>query len=40
LLREGYGNSARCLAEGAGLERYLDFELVLASCNVLAALQV
>jgi macrophage erythroblast attacher len=39
LLREGYDNSARCLAEGAGLERYLDFELVLASRDVLAALQ-
>ena len=40
LLREGYDNSARCLAEEAGLERYLDFEQVLASRDVLAALQV
>ena len=39
LLREGYDNSARCLAEGAGLERYLDFELVLASRDALAALR-
>lgn len=39
LLREGYDSSARCLAERAGLERYLDFELVLASRAALAALR-
>ena len=39
LLREGYDSSARCLAEAAGLEHYLDFELVLASRHVMVALQ-
>lgn len=39
LLRAGYDESARRLAEQAGVERYLDFELVLSSRSVLTALK-
>ena len=39
LLREGYDDSASRLAHEAGLERYLDFEPVLASRSVLSALK-
>lgn len=40
LLREGYDDSARHLAQQAGIEQYLDFEPILASRSVLAALKV
>lgn len=40
LLREGYDDSARHLAQQAGIEQYLDFEPFLASRSVLAALKV
>lgn len=39
LLRQGHDDAARQLAQEAGIEPYLDFDLVLASRGVLASLR-